>query len=72
MMVYKQSTISGKVTGMNIDVTTSELDAGAIVIKTNPRLTQAEKEFIICGITPEEWSGLFKNKSTGNAIGDKA
>jgi len=72
MLVYRKSTLSKKINSMDIDVTMDKLrkiDAGAAVMKVLPGLTHEQKAFMISGITPEEWSGLFKNKSTGNAIG---
>jgi hypothetical protein len=54
---------SGKVHTMDIPCTDVELarfKQGALVQDAFPSLTPDQREFILTGITPEEWNELFK------------
>lgn len=56
--VTRKSPFSGKTNTINIDVTQAQLDAyegGAFVQNAFPHLTADEREFIMTGITPDEF-----------------
>ena len=63
MQVTKQSRISGKISTMNLDITSEQLDRVNLGIELIqnivPHLSSDEREFLITGITPEEWDKLF-------------
>jgi len=62
MLIFRTSTISGKLQGMDINITPEQInkiDSGALIQNVVPNLTRDEREFIISGITREEWDGLF-------------
>lgn len=63
MKIRKQSPISGNVNEMDIDVTTEQLKSwadGTLAQDAFPNLSADEREFIMTGITPEEWEETFK------------
>lgn len=58
MLVEKKSILSGKWNSMELPVTEEQLMAhqsGELVQNVFPNLTPGEREFIVSGITPEEW-----------------
>ena len=62
MLIFRPSTISGTLHGMDINITPEQInkiDSGALIQNVVPNLTRDEREFIISGITREEWDGLF-------------
>lgn len=62
MLIYKKSTISGKINGMMIPVSKNQIkrwENGELIQDVMPDLTKEEREFMISGITQEEWYGLF-------------
>ena len=62
MLIYKKSTISGKINGMMIPVSKNQIrrwEKGELIQDVMPDLTKDEREFMISGITQEEWYGLF-------------
>ena len=62
MLIYKKSTISGKINGMMIPVSKNQINRwenGELIQDVMPDLTKDEREFMISGITQEEWYGLF-------------
>ena len=62
MLIFRTSTISGKLHGMDINITPEQInkiDSGALIQNVVPNLTRDEREFIISGTTREEWDGLF-------------
>jgi hypothetical protein len=63
MQVTKQSRISGKISSMDLDITSEQLariEAGIELIQNIvPHLSSDEREFLITGITPDEWNELF-------------
>jgi hypothetical protein len=49
---------------MEINVTQEQLDVwqgGQLIQKALPHLTPDEREFLMTGITPEEWNAAFKD-----------
>lgn len=63
MQITKTSRISGTVSTMDLDITSEQLDrieAGIELIQNIvPHLSSDEREFLITGITPQEWDKLF-------------
>lgn len=62
MLITRKSVISNNINTMDINVTIEQFnawDAGALVQKAMPNLTPDEREFIMTGITPEEWDATF-------------
>lgn len=62
MRIEKVSLISGKVNAMDIDVTDEQLmdwRKGELIQDAMPNTTDVEREFIMTGVTPEEWNSLF-------------
>lgn len=63
MQITKASRISGTVSTMDLDITSEQLDrieAGIELIQNIvPHLSSDEREFLITGITPQEWDKLF-------------
>ena len=58
MMVTRKSMMSGEVRTLNLDVTNQQLQrwrAGELIQNVMPKLTPSEREFIITGVTDEEW-----------------
>jgi len=62
MLVTNTSALSGKVNTMDIPVTIQQLQDwkdGALIQDAMPNLTPEQREFILSGITPEEWAAAF-------------
>ena len=63
MQVTKQSRISGKISSMDLNITSEQLDRVNLGIELIqnivPHLSSEEREFLITGITPDEWNELF-------------
>jgi hypothetical protein len=62
-MIYtKESMFSGKVHSMEIPVTEAQIEAwqnGELIQNAMPNLTPDQREFLMTGITPEEWEAEF-------------
>lgn len=65
VIVYRTSPFSNEINRMDIDMTPEEYEAaciararGAKIQDAYPMLNPAEREFIMTGITDEEWSML--------------
>lgn len=64
MQITRTSVVSGKTTTREIDVTQDQIDvweAGELAQDAFPHLSADDREFIMSGITPEEWEELFGN-----------
>lgn len=66
MQVTRTSSLSGKQSTMELDVTQEQLDRfdnrrdnGEYVQTIFPHLTSEEREFIMTGISPTEWNKFF-------------
>lgn len=62
--VTKKSILSGKTNTMTLDITQEHLDkyeqvGGLLIQAVFPNLSAGEREFLISGITPEEWNNTF-------------
>lgn len=66
MEITKKSILSGKTNTRNIDATEEHFAAwynGALIQDAFPHLSADDREFIITGITPEEWEEEFGEDS---------
>jgi hypothetical protein len=63
MYLQKVSPIDSKVYGMEIPITESQLEefyrGNTPIQNFFPQLTPDQREFILSGITPEQWDKLF-------------
>lgn len=58
MQITRKSPFTGKVNTLEIDVTPDQIAAwqgGALIQNAMPHLSPDEREFIMTGITPDEW-----------------
>lgn len=65
MLIERCSPFSGKTRTKNIDVTQEQLDAwrsGALIQDAFPHLSADDREFILTGITAEEWDEAFSDE----------
>jgi len=62
MQITRKSPFSGKINTMDLKVTQEELDrwkAGELAQNVWPQLSPSAREFIMTGITEEEWDEEF-------------
>lgn len=66
MIITKRSMISGNIHDMDIPLTEEQYEEGlnnkangALIQDAFPTLTDEQREFILTGITPEEWDATF-------------
>jgi len=62
MKIARQNPLTGKVNEMDIDVTSEQLarwQSGELIQNVMPELDAGEREFLISGITPDEWDAMF-------------
>ena len=65
MLISKLSPISMKDHTREIDVSQSQLDAwksGVLIQNAMPNLSADDREFLMTGITPEEWDEHFSDE----------
>lgn len=63
MIIHRVSMATGVQHSRDIDVTQEQLDDwmdGTLIQRAMPHLSASDREFIISGITQEEWDELFK------------
>ena len=62
-MVHKVSILTGKESRMVLPLRLGQiehwLDSGTLVQDAFPQLSDSAREFLISGITPEEWDATF-------------
>ena len=66
LSVTKPSMLSGLENTMVLDITFEQYDAwrdGTLIQDAMPNLTPDEREFLITGITSEEWDNEYKEES---------
>ena len=64
MIITRKSPLSGEMNSIEISVTQEQLDAyatGTLIQDAMPNLTPDEREFIMTGLTAEEWDTLMKD-----------
>ena len=62
MKIKRTSQVSGITRTLDIDVTKEQLvrwEAGALIQDVMGHLSAADREFIITGITDDEWQALY-------------
>ena len=62
MRILRTSRLTGNTSAMNIDITQAQLDAwvdGSLIQNVMPNISADEREFIMTGITPDEWDAEF-------------
>lgn len=65
MLIKRKCPFTGKLNEMEIDVTLAQLaewEAGTLIQRAMPNLTPDEREFIMTGITADEWDKTFKEE----------
>ena len=73
MKVTKRSALTGTEHTLELDVTQAQLDrhaAGEFVQDVFPALNADVREFLISGITGEEWTAFFGSDPDGDEDGD--
>lgn len=58
MKISRESIVSGKVNTMELNITESQIKKyqdGALIQDAFPNLDVNEREFLLTGMTPEEW-----------------
>jgi len=62
MNITRRSPVSGKTNTMDLPITAQQAVAymdGALVQEAFPQLTPDQREFIMTGVTSEEWETMF-------------
>jgi hypothetical protein len=62
MLITRKSLISGNINTMSLPITEEQYNAweqGTLVQVAMPHLSPDEREFVMTGITPEEWAETF-------------
>ena len=62
MLITRKSLISGNINTMSLPITEEQYNAweqGTLVQVAMPHLSPDEREFVMTGITPEEWADNF-------------
>lgn len=69
MIITRTSPLSGNTTSMELPVTSGQMERfkyrrqnGERIQDIFPNLTPAQREFILTGITAEEWDETFKDE----------
>ena len=62
MLIKRTSMISGETNSMELPITNAQLDRwtnGELIQNVFPDLSEDQREFLMTGITPEEWTQTF-------------
>jgi len=63
MKIIRTSLLTNKVSTKEINVTEDQIQNwknGALIHKAMPNVSAEDREFIMTGLTPEEWDEMFK------------
>lgn len=64
MLITRKSFLSGKTRTLEIPITQEQLDiwenSSRLIQEVMPNLTPAQREFIMTGVTDDEWDETFK------------
>jgi hypothetical protein len=63
MKISKPSPLTGAIRHMEIDITENQIKAwqsGTMIQEAMPNISDDEREFLLSGLTPEEWNEMFK------------
>jgi hypothetical protein len=64
MKITMQSAMSGNINTLDVAITHEQFSAwidGALIQEAMPHLTASEREFLLTGITSEEWDETFED-----------
>jgi hypothetical protein len=64
MKITMQSAMSGNINTLDVAITHEQFSAwidGALIQEAMPHLTASEREFLMTGITSEEWDETFED-----------
>lgn len=70
MLITKKSVLTGKEHTLDIPVTPDQLEKwhnGMVIQCAMPNLTAGQREFLMSGITDEEWDKAFPEESDEDA-----
>ena len=73
MLITRTSPFSGNTNSMEIEVTQEQLsswESGVLIQNAMPNLSADEREFIMTGITPEEWDSAFNQALSNSPMSD--
>ena len=62
VLITKKSPISGNVNSLDLPITEAQIllwQSGALIQEAFPHLSADQREFLLSGITPEEWEATF-------------
>lgn len=62
MIVERRSPVTGRINSMDLPVTEEQIQAwrdGGLIQKVMPHLSEAEREFLMTGMTEAEWDAMF-------------
>ena len=65
MRIHKRSAFSGIVHEMDLDITLEQIERynkGELIQNVFTNLSDDEREFLMTGITPDEWDEVFDRK----------
>lgn len=65
MKITRTSIATGITRTLDLDITDGQLHdymMGALIQDAFPKLTASEREFILTGITDDEWDTMFKDE----------
>ena len=65
MLVTRKSSISGEINSIDLPITEEQIvrfESGELIQRAFPQLTAEQREFILTGITPEEWKVAFPDE----------
>ena len=65
MLITRTSMRSNSVSTRDLSVTQSQIElweAGGLIQDVMPELSSEDREFIMTGITPEEWDSVFSEE----------
>jgi hypothetical protein len=72
MMITRKSGFTGVERTLDIPVTEEQLvlwNSGVVIQKAMPNLTPDQREFLMTGVTPEEWDETFDEDDTVDSTG---
>jgi hypothetical protein len=71
MIVVRTSPFTGETRGRDLPITQEQIDAwksGVLIQNAFPQLSASAKEFILTGMTDEEWDELFGDEPEDEEI----
>jgi hypothetical protein len=65
MIITRPSPFTGEIRSLDLPITEAQYDAwrsGVLIQKAMPNLTESQREFILTGMTDDEWDELFADE----------